>query len=84
MTTNTNKNDELLTAFAACAYLKINNGSSDGLKKSRSTGELWGYPAPRFMKAKRKILYRKSELDAFLAQIPTFGNNAEVRENSYA
>jgi hypothetical protein len=81
MKTNTNKNDELFTTFAACSYLTINDGSSDGLKKSRNTGELWGYPAPRFIKAKRKILYRKSDLDNFLAQIPTFGNNAEVREN---
>jgi hypothetical protein len=84
MTTNINKNGDLLTAFAACAYLTINDGSSDGLKKSRSTGNLWGYPAPRFIKAKRKVLYRKTDLDAFLAQIPTFGNNAEVRENSHA
>ena len=71
---------ELLTAHEASEYLKINDGKTDGLKKSRCTGELWSYSAPRFIRAKRKVLYRKSELDAFLAQIPTYQNNAEVRE----
>jgi len=73
-------NDELMTAFVASLYLSINNGKIDGLKKARHTGQLWGYPAPKFIKAKRKVLYRKSELDAFLAQIPTFQNNAQVGE----
>jgi len=73
-------NDDLLTAFLASLYLSINDGTKDGLKKSRNTGDLWGYPAPKFIKARRKVLYRKSELDAFLEQIPTYNNNAEVRE----
>jgi len=73
-------NDELLTTYEASAALKVNDGSKDGLRKSRNTGQLWGYPAPKFIKAKRKVLYRKSELDAFLAQIPTYQNNAQVGE----
>lgn len=71
---------KLYTSREASLYLKINNGTKDGLKKSRSTGDLWGHPAPTLMKAKRKVLYRKSDLDAFLAQIPEFRSNAEVLE----
>ena len=71
---------EVLTPAQASGHIKVNDGSTDGLKKSRSTGELWGYPAPRFLKAKRKVLYRKSDLDAFLAQLPQYCSNAEAME----
>jgi len=72
--------DTLFTPNEASKEIKVNNGHSDGLKKSRSTGQLWGYPAPRFIKAKRKVLYRKSDLDAFIAQLPQYQNNAEAME----
>ncbi len=67
----THQNNELLTAFEASQYLKINDGSIDSLKPSRRTGLLWHYPAPKFIKASRKVLYKKSELDAFLDRLPT-------------
>jgi len=72
--------DELFTCLMASVYLAINDGTKDGLKKSRCTGLLWGFPAPMFIKTGRKVLYRKSDLDAFLEQLPKFQNNAEVRE----
>ncbi len=67
----TPQNNELLTAFEASKYLKINDGSIDSLKPSRRSGLLWHYPAPLFIKASRKVLYKKSELDAFLDRLPT-------------
>ena len=70
-------NSPVLSVFEAGAYLRINDGELDSLRVSRSTGELWGYPAPLFIKAKRKVLYRKVDLDAFLAQIPTIRCNSE-------
>jgi len=79
-TINSTSNESLLSSLFASLYLAINDGTKDGLKKSRCTGELWGYPAPKFIKAKRKVLYRKSDLDAFLEQLPKFQNNAEVME----
>jgi len=75
-----NINSEVLTPAQASGHIKVNNGSTDGLKKSRNTGELWGYPAPKFLKAKRKVLYRKSDLDTFLAQLPQYHSNAEAME----
>lgn len=70
---------EVQTPAQASLYLKINNGSSDGLKKSRKTGKLWGYPAPNFIKAKPQVLYLKSDLDAFLTKIPRYRRNAETK-----
>ena len=41
--------------------------TEDTLKNSRSTGTLFGFPAPKFIQAgKRKILYRKSCVRWFL------------------
>ena len=75
------KHSEVLTAAQASHYLKINNGLSDGLKKSRKTGRLWGERAPCFIKAKRKALYRKLDLDEFLAKLPRYHNNREVKKD---
>jgi len=77
---NKTPEDELFTCLMASVYLAINDGTRDGLKKARCTGLLWGYKAPLFIKTGRKVLYRKSDLDTFLAQLPKFQNNAEVRE----
>jgi len=67
----------ILTAFEASAYLRINDGSKDSLRRSRMTGELWGYPAPIFIQATRKTLYRKSDLDEFLAQLPRYTSHEQ-------
>ncbi|GEM_PF-907958 len=72
---------EVQTPAQASLYLKINDGLSDGLKKSRKTGKLWGYPAPKFIKAKHQVLYHKSDLDDFLGNIPRYRSSKEAEES---
>ncbi|MBO1924574.1 AlpA family transcriptional regulator [Thiomicrorhabdus sp. 6S3-12] len=48
---------EFLLPKEVSAILRV---TEDTLKNSRSTGTLFGFPAPKFIQAgKRKILYRK-------------------------
>lgn len=71
-------NQAALTSTQSSIYLGINS-DGDPLKVARSTGLLWGAPAPKFRKVgPRKILYLKSDLDEFLGQFPAYQNNAEV------
>ena len=68
----------VLPPHLASIYIGIDT-ECDALKTSRSTGVLWGVPAPRFIKAgSKKILYRVSDLNEFLDQFESYSNNAEV------
>jgi hypothetical protein len=69
----------VLTSRQGSAYLGINDGKTDGLKASRSTGILWGTTAPEFIKAGKKVLYRKAVLNKFLEQFESYANNAQVK-----
>lgn len=63
----------------AALYLGIRSKGGDPLKSSRSTGLLWGVPAPSFIKAgASKIIYPVLGLDEFLARFKIYRNNAEV------
>ena len=67
-----------LTPHQASVYIGIDT-DGDALKASRSTGTLWGVPAPKFIKAgNKKILYLVSDLDEFLAQFQSYSNNAQI------
>ncbi|NOQ15364.1 MAG: hypothetical protein GQ583_12920 [Methyloprofundus sp.] len=73
-----NINPAVLTPQQASNYIGINS-EGDALKSSRSTGVLWGVSAPKFIKAgSKKVLYRVSDLDNFLAQFESYTNNAQV------
>lgn len=66
------------TPIQASQYIGIDS-DSDALKASRSTGLLWGMTAPVFRKAgTKKIIYLRTDLDAFLEQLEGFTNNAQV------
>ena len=68
----------VLPPHQASLYIGIDT-RGDALKASRSTGLLWGLPAPKFIKVgTKKILYRISDLDEFLDQFQSYSNNAEV------
>jgi len=68
----------VLSGRSASVYIGIDT-DNDALKSSRSTGLLWGMPAPKFIKAgSKKVLYRVSDLDDFLSQFNSCRNNAEV------
>jgi|GEM_PF-6211952 len=72
----------VVSAIGATKYLAIetNKPNTDGLKTSRSTGTLWGVKAPPFLKCGRKVLYRITDLDEWLAQFQKVTNNAQVEE----
>lgn len=73
-----NINPAVLTPQQASNYIGINS-EGDALKSSRSTGVLWGVSTPKFIKAgSKKVLYRISDLDIFLAQFESYTNNAQV------
>ena len=68
----------VLTPQQAGNYIGIDS-ETDALKSSRSTGILWGVASPKFIKAgSKKVLYRVSDLDNFLAQFESYTNNAQV------
>jgi len=68
----------VLTPHQASNYIGIDT-DADALKSSRSTGILWDATAPKFIKVgSKKVLYRISDLDDFLAQFESYSNNAEV------
>jgi len=73
----------MLTPQQATQYIGIDS-KADALKNSRSTGVLWGVQAPKFIKAgPKKILYKRSDLDEFLAQFDSYLNTAQIQtENS--
>jgi len=73
-------NPAVVSPREATKYIGIDS-DSDALKVSRSTGLLWGVEAPKFIKAgSKKVLYRISDLDAFLAQFESYSNNAQVNK----
>jgi len=73
-----NINPAVLAPPQAGNYIGINS-EGDALKSSRSTGLLWGVSAPKFIKVgSKKVLYRISDLDDFLAQFESYTNNAQV------
>ena len=65
------------------AALNTDNGaeyigvSDNSLKTSRRTGELCGRPAPEYKKAGRKVIYLRSTLDKWLADLPSYKNTAQ-------
>ena len=76
-------NPAVLSPHDAGIYIGINS-KGDPLKSSRSTGILWGVPAPEFIKAgDKKILYRVYALDEFLDQFQSYSNNAQVGDSQH-
>jgi hypothetical protein len=79
---NINKEQNIITPLAdeiaAALYLK---STANTLKNSRSTGILWGVPAPKYLKCGRRILYRFSELDNWINQFGEFHNTGEAAAN---
>jgi predicted DNA-binding transcriptional regulator AlpA len=55
----------LLKSKQAANFLGIND---DVLRKSRSTGTLFGLPAPKYIKLGRLVRYEASTLDAWVRQ----------------
>ena len=51
--------------------------ASSTVKKSRVTGQLFGSPAPKFMKLNRRVVYTHADLEAWLDQFHTHRNTAE-------
>jgi len=60
-----NLTDSLLSTKDAAPYTGT---SADALKISRSTGLLFGLPAPKYIKIGRTVRYKKSTLQAWLDQ----------------
>ena len=54
--------------------------SKNSLKISRRTGELCGKPAPEYKKAERKVIYLKSVLNQWLADLPGYKNTAQASQ----
>jgi len=74
------KNQEQLayTPKQASRFIGIDS-DTDSLKTSRSTGVLWGLPAPKFCKAGlKKVIYKRKDLIEFLDQFDSIQNNAQV------
>lgn len=54
----------IMTSQEAADYLRI---AEQTLRNSRSTGCLFGFETPPFMKLGHLVRYRKTDLDAWLA-----------------
>jgi len=65
----------VLTSIQGSEFL---GSETDILKQSRRTGMLWGQPAPKFMKASKKVLYKHAELTAFINSLDEFKSNAHA------
>jgi len=68
----------MAAAFAndhAAVYIGV---SPNSLKISRRTGELCGFPAPEYKKMERKVIYIRTVLDKWLADLPGYQNTAQV------
>ncbi len=77
-TTESTSNKRAFTPKQACDYLGIDT-ETDALKKSRSTGILWGTQAPKFCKVgTKKVIYLKEDLDSFLESFERYDNNAQI------
>ncbi len=48
------------------------------LRNSRVSGMLGNVPTPPFIKLGRAVRYRKSDLERWLADLPTYQNTAQV------
>lgn len=49
------------------------------LRKSRTTGQLGGVAAPKYMKLGRRVVYPRAELDAWLDQFAVVGHTSEAQ-----
>ena len=58
---------------------KILGAAPASLKQSRYTGDLFGKPAPPFVKMGRSTRYRLSALLEFRDQFPEYRNTSEYR-----
>jgi len=67
--------DPLLNEVEAA---KVLGSTPSSIKQSRYTGELFGFPAPRYLKMGRSTKYRLSTLLEFRDQFPEFQNTAEA------
>jgi len=69
---------EAFTPKQASKFIGIDS-DADSLKAARSTGVLWGLPAPKFCKAgTKKVIYKRKDLIAFLDGLESYQNNAQV------
>lgn len=50
------------------------------LRKSRTTGELGGVAAPKYLKLGRRVFYPLAELDAWLSQFDPVSNTAQAAQ----
>lgn len=71
--------DKLAAAYSTKQAAEYLNTTPGMLRLSRHTGELWGRPAPRFVKpGPRKVSYLKADLDSWLDELPRFRSTADV------
>jgi hypothetical protein len=63
---------------------KYINTTKITLRHSRVTGLLWGVPAPKHIKAGRRVLYRYEELDRWLGQFSEYQNTGESLQDRSA
>jgi len=66
-----------LQSGAAAAYVGVPDCE---MRRSRSTGILWGKPAPpyrRVGKSLSRALYAVSDLDSFLSQFPLYASRQQ-------
>ncbi len=57
---------------------KVLDSTPASMKQSRYTGQLFGRPAPKFIKMGRSAKYKLSTLLTFRDQFPEFQNTAEA------
>ncbi len=57
---------------------KVLGSTNSSMKQSRYTGQLFGRPAPKFIKMGRSAKYKLSTLLTFRDQFPEFQNTAEA------
>ncbi len=59
------------------AAAEIIGTTPETLKRSRSTGLLWGLPAPAYRKAGRRVVYHPSDLSDWTGSLPKFENTGQ-------
>jgi predicted DNA-binding transcriptional regulator AlpA len=69
----------IMTSQEAADYLRISEGT---LRRSRSTGYLFGFPTPPYRKLGHIVRYRKPDIDAWMA-LTTEGTSADVQICGY-
>ena len=75
MPINTKKHPDKLTTIEFATLAHCAEGT---IRNSRHTGILFGQEAPPYTKVGRKVLYRRSDIEAFLAQFSPQNNTTET------